>query len=44
MTILFRSAFTVMFFLQPRDFPPGSHFIIIGVNVIIIYFNTHVCE
>ena len=24
--------------LQPRDLPLGSHSIIIGVNVIIIYF------
>ena len=30
--------------LQPRDFPLGPLFIIIGVNVIIIYFYIHACE
>ena len=27
--------------LQPRDLPLGSHFIIIGVNAIIIYFSMY---
>ena len=31
-------------FLQPRNLPLGSQFIIIGVNVIIVYFYIHVCE
>ena len=44
MMMLFRSAFTVMFFLQPRDLQVGSHIIIMGVNVNIIYFNIHVYE
>ena len=30
--------------LQPRDLLLGSYIIIIGVNVIIIYFNIHVFE
>ena len=30
--------------LQPRDLLLGSHIIIIGVNVIIKYFNIHVFE
>ena len=43
MIMLFRSAFTVMFFTA-RDLPLGSHFINMGVNFIIIYFYIHVCE
>ena len=30
--------------LQPRNLQLGSHFIIIGVNVICIYFYIHVFE